>query len=367
MAFDFPASPAIGQVYLNYTWDGEKWQATGGGQGAVRYDIAQGLTPTQQATGRANIGVMKKNYIINGAMQVSQEWGSAAQTVNLRYPVDMFYQNYGHGGTQAAAQIADLTPAGSPNRLRIEVGTADASVAAGDYSLIVTAIEGTRAADLKAGTAGAKTITVQFGVRAPAGTYCLAVNGNVGGGRAYVSEYVISAGEANTDVVKSVTVSLYNSGTPWPVDNQTAIGVYWVLMCGTSFQAAANSWVTGNVFASANQFNFMGTAGNRFELFDVSLTEGTVAPPFQVPDYPSELALCQRYWEKVPFTITASPYTYDNSVGYKMQKRAAPTLTFSGSLFGATIANMADPTWGVQQTVAATTASGTIIYANARF
>ena len=38
------------------------------------------------------------------------------------------------------------------------------------------------------------------------------------------------------------------------------------------------------------------TAGNIFELFDVSLTEGTVAPPFQVPDYASELALCQRYF-----------------------------------------------------------------------
>ena len=39
----------------------------------------------------------------------------------------------------------------------------------------------------------------------------------------------------------------------------------------------------------------MGAAGT-FELFDVSLTEGSVAPPFQVPDYASELALCQRYW-----------------------------------------------------------------------
>ena len=38
-------------------------------------------------------------------------------------------------------------------------------------------------------------------------------------------------------------------------------------------------------YATANQFNFMGTINNVFELFDVSLTEGTVAPPFQLPDY----------------------------------------------------------------------------------
>ena len=28
-AFDFPTSPAIGQAYGNYIWDGEKWTTIG--------------------------------------------------------------------------------------------------------------------------------------------------------------------------------------------------------------------------------------------------------------------------------------------------------------------------------------------------
>jgi hypothetical protein len=106
---DFPNSPTIGQTYGGYEWDGEKWRAmgtgtsTGGGanvttssnpptgkvdgdlwweddtgilyvfyddgnskqwvaiasggiNSAVRYDVAQTLTPAQQTQARTNIG-----------------------------------------------------------------------------------------------------------------------------------------------------------------------------------------------------------------------------------------------------------------------------------------------------------------------
>src|SRR4029077_21032044 len=54
----------------------------------VRYDVAQSLTSTQQAQARANIGSLKKNYIINGAMMVSQENGATTGTVSGYFPVD---------------------------------------------------------------------------------------------------------------------------------------------------------------------------------------------------------------------------------------------------------------------------------------
>lgn len=57
MAIDFPNFPTVGQVFLNYSWDGQKWIATSGAPvGAVRYDMAQSLTPPQQAQARTNIG-----------------------------------------------------------------------------------------------------------------------------------------------------------------------------------------------------------------------------------------------------------------------------------------------------------------------
>ena len=79
---------------------------------AVRYDAAQTLTPAQRSQARSNIDVTKKNYIINGAMMVSQENGAtlvAAPTL----PADQFYCYIKPGSFPrsgiAAAQVASFT------------------------------------------------------------------------------------------------------------------------------------------------------------------------------------------------------------------------------------------------------------------
>jgi hypothetical protein len=302
------------------------------GNAAVRYDMAQTLTPAQRSQARANIDVTKKNYIINGAMMVSQENGSTAGTSSLYYPADQYVMQYSNAGTQTGQQVASVTPGGSPNRLRVTATVADASVAAADFHRIFQNIEGFRVADLRFGSAAAKTITLQFGVKAPAGTYCITLM-NAAGNRCYVAEYVIAAGEANTDVIKSVTLTGDTTGT-WAVDNTICVSVFWTLMAGTTYQQAAGAWAATANFATSNQFNFMGTAGNVFELFDVSLTEGTVAPPFVVPDYASELLACLRYWESAVRGLGWSGYTNIGSAYlaiayFKVAKRVTPTMTFS--------------------------------------
>src|SRR6185436_5646431 len=135
--------------------------------------------------------------------------------------------------------------------------------------------EGLRCSDLMFGTASAKTVTVQFGVKAPAGTYCVSI-ANASVNRSYVAEYVIAVGEANVDVVKSVVIPGDVTGT-LAKDNTNGMSLRWGLAAGTTFQQAAGSWDINNAVGSSSQFNFMGTVGNIFELFDVSLTEGSVA------------------------------------------------------------------------------------------
>jgi hypothetical protein len=338
MAYDFPNAPTLGQVYQGWVWDGVAWQQQGAtASSAVRYDTAQGLTANQQAQARANIDVTQKNYILNGAMMVSQENGSTSSTAAGYYAVDQFTSAMaGTTGVFSSQQVASVTPAGSPNRLRVTVTSADAAVAAGDIVFFYTKIEGLRAADLNFGTAAAKTITVQFGVRAPAGTYCIAFYNAAS--RGYVAQYVISAGEDNTDVVKSVTLTGDITGT-WAKDSTTGLEVRWCLMAGTTYQTAANTWLATQVWGTASQFNFMGTGGNVFELFDVSLTEGSAAPPFQVPDYASELLTCQRYyWQGRALALKGvvlngvGPASLTMSLHVPM--RAIPTLTIPA---GATI------------------------------
>jgi hypothetical protein len=301
--------------------------AAGSAAQVVRYDIAQTLTTNQKAQARANIDGLKKNYVLNGAMMVSQENGSTAGTATNYYPVDGWVIGAaGTTGTFSLAQVASTTPGGSPNRIRLTVTAADASVGAGDIVHIFQRIEGLRMADLLFGTASAKTITVQFGVKAPAGTYCVAIL-NAAANRSYVSEYVITAADVIAgDVIKSVTLPGDITGT-WNKDNLLGLQISFTVMAGTTFQQAAGAWGAGNVYGSSNQFNLFGTNGNVFELFDVGLYEGNVAPVFQVPDYASELAVCQRYWENNNTPAWSANVTL--TFVYKVTKRAQPTVTYS--------------------------------------
>jgi hypothetical protein len=74
---------------------------TAGATGSVRYDIAQGLTASQKAQARANIDSLKKNYIVNGAMQINQ--GSYVSGTVLAASA------YGHDQWKAGASGGDYS------------------------------------------------------------------------------------------------------------------------------------------------------------------------------------------------------------------------------------------------------------------
>lgn len=269
----------------------------------ISIEEPNGFTAGQMAQARANIGLTKKSYAVNGGMQVSQENGTTASSASGYYPVDQWRTEFSNAGVLSAAQVASSTPGGSPYRIRATVTTADASVASSDYSVITQRIEGNRIADLRFGSAAAKTVTVQFGVKAPAGTYCVAIR-NGTPNRIIAGEYTIAGGEANTDVVKSVTFAGDTTGT-WAFDQTAGMELIFVLMAGSSFVQSPNAWsAAASVFATSNQFNLMATVGNVFELFDVGLYEGSAAPGFQLPDYQAELRRCQRYY----FQTAANEY-----------------------------------------------------------
>ncbi|MET4199055.1 hypothetical protein ABIA95_003055 [Bradyrhizobium sp. LA8.1] len=320
---------------------------------------------------RANIGVLKKNYILNGGMQISQENANTAGSTANYYPVDQFFMSFtGTSGAISVQQVASPTPGGSPNRIRATVTTADAAVGAGDLVGLFQRIEGLRVADLKAGTAGAKTVTLQFGCKGPAATYCCSFR-NGAANRSYIAEYVISSGEANTDVVKSITVPLDQAGT-WTTDNTIGLDVSWSLMAGSTFATAAGAWAAGNFTASPNQFNFMGTNGNVFELFDVSVTEGASAPAFQLPDYVAEVACCKRYWQKITVGLQNGSIVNGASYGSVFlfaAMRAAPAIalianSIAGGNFPATAPSQAITTNYSTLSYKTATASGNGIWAD---
>ena len=187
--------------------------------------------------------------------------------------------------------------------------------------------------------------------------------------RSYVAEYVIAAGEAMIDTLKSVVIPGDTNGA-WAIDNGAGLYVRWGLMTGTTFQQAAGAWGTVNAVGSPNQYNFFGTAGNVFELFDVGLYEGNVAPPFAVPDFISELALCKRYWELTP-VYGAAYSTAGSAVAavpayYNVEKRAVPTVfgfASGGTFSNCTVNSLGVPSTKYGQVVLNVTATGAFVVA----
>lgn len=244
----------------------------------ISIEEANAFTAAQMAQARANIGLMKRNYLINGGMMVSQENGATASSTTGYYPVDQWSYNSGlTTGVISAGQVASLTPGGSANRIRATVTTAQAS-AGTDIAYLEQRLEGVRVGDLLWGNAGAKTVTLQVGVRSPvSGTFEVQVVNNTFASQV-LGSFTIAAGEVNTDVVKSVTLTGVTTGT-WTPDN---IGRMYVRIF--------------MVWGGVQTANLCATNGNVLELFDVGLYEGTTAPAFQLPDLISELAACRRYW-----------------------------------------------------------------------
>ena len=255
-----------------------------------------------------------RNRIINGNFDIAQRGTSLAAIVSGSYSLDRWL--WGQGGAMACtvSQSTDVPNNTFQSSLKVDVTTADTSIAAGDYSHIRQSIEGYNVRDLIG-----NTFTLSFWVKSPkAGVHCISF-ANLGAAsisdRSYIKEYTISA--ANTWEYKTITVTggLITAGT-WNWTNGIGLEVSFVLAAGTTFQTTADAWQTGNFLATANQVNVMDNTANDFFLTGVQLEPGTVATPFEQRLIGTELALCQRYFYKqVNYMGQSAPFDSEATGG----------------------------------------------------
>lgn len=276
---------------------------------AVRHDIDQGLSGGQQDQGRENIAAaslldVRGNRIVNPCMQVSQENGDSAGTTNNYFAADQWQVVYSFDGAISFQRVASTTPAGAGYRLRLSITTADAAIAAGQYLSVVQRLEASRMRDFLFGSIDARPGVIRIGVRAPAGTYCVSIV-NAANDRSFVAEVTISGGEANTDVVKTLTFAGDTTGT-WLTDDVKGWNLFFCVACGANFQGSLG-WQSGNIIATANQSNGALSISNVFEIFDVGLKldpDGTgTYGQFEVPEYGRTLRDCLRYYWKHTSTV----------------------------------------------------------------
>jgi hypothetical protein len=268
------------------------------------------------AQGGSN-NVTMRNRIINGAMMIDQRNNGASVSNNgsaISFATDRTTYTTSGAGTGTAQQVSDA-PAGFVYSQKITVNSATLGSSA--YGLQIQQIEGTNFDDLNWGTANAKPITFSAWVKASVvGTYSVFLRNPAAYSRYYVSTVAISS--ANTWTFVSVTVPGDTTGT-WQAGTGGALQIGFNLGSGSGFAAAAlNTWSAGSQFATAGSVNMYATNGSTFQSTGWQVEAGTTATPFENRLYGTELALCQRYYER-------------RTVGSQNNERLATTGMSNGS------------------------------------
>jgi len=178
--------------------------------------------------------------------------------------------------------------------------------------------------------------------------------------RSYPFTYTISA--ANTWEYKTVTVVGDTSGT-WQTGNLGGLIVYWDLGCGSSLLSTANTWQGANYNGVTGSTRLISTLNATLDITGVQLEKGTVATSFDFRSIGTELALCQRYFEKsysqdvVPTTATANGTSWAtgnvvnslSTVNFAVVKRAAPSVSTFGPSGGASFPAVIDVSAAITQ------------------
>jgi len=275
----------------------------------VIIDGTNGITQAGEFNSDSSFGF--KNRIINGAMVLDQRNAGASGTGANNYTVD----RWAYFGTQASKGTwqqnagAVTPPTGFTNYLGFTSSSAY-SVLSSDLFEFYQFIEGYNVADLGFGTANAKTVTVSFWVRSSGLSYPATFGGgltNDGSTRNYPFTYTISS--ANTWEQKSVTIAGDTTGT-WLTTNGKGVGLILNLGAGSDFSTTANAWNgTANKFSATGATSVVGTNGATFYITGVQLEVGSTATSFDYRPYGTELALCQRYYYKMPALISGDYLT----------------------------------------------------------
>ena len=248
----------------------------------------------------ANItnNLSNRRLTINGAMTVSQRGSTFAAIAHNAYCLDRY--KFTHSGS-AVYTISQSTtsPDDFANSLKIVPTTADTSIAATDYTRLVTVLEGQDLQQFAKGTSSAKKAVLSFYVKSnKTGTYSLFYfdsNNN----RQFNATYTVS----NTNWNRYTIPIAADTTGAFTNNNLASLEIYWHLVAGSnrtsgSLDATWNSY-TATKEAAGHNINFADSTSNEFYITGIQLevdnTSSGKATDFEHRSFGQELALCQRY------------------------------------------------------------------------
>ena len=306
-----------------------------------------------KSRGTENVTGAGKNLFINGNMQVAQRGAGPTAAGNGTYnTVDrMMTWNVAGGGQFTGSQSTGHQLAtGHDTAYKVDVTTADTSIAAGDYYEILQRIEGKSLQHLRWGTASAQKLQVSFWVRATkTGVQSLFIS-KQGTGTDYRNVINYTIDNSDTWEYKTIEVPALTASTI-ANDASTYVQVGFVLGMGSGFHVGtAGTWTTGSLYSTANTVNHMDSTSNDFYVTGLQIEVGDTATDFEHRSFGEELALCQRYFETGSFAQRVSGTIVRTGQSYMTTKRANATVNvyYDGNKAAAgtiNISNSADSGW----------------------
>ena len=301
-----------------------------------------------------------KNLLINGDMQIWQRGIAATAATSAYVGVDRWKILENSDGAitaeQSALSTADKATTGCRNALLIKCTTADTSIASSQYSYISQALEGQFLSHLAWGTTSAKTLTLSFWVKAyVAATYTIGIKKYDNTTYQIPIEYTVNS--SNTWEKKTIVISPTSGSTSlitgangaFDQDNGIALLLTFGLAWGSTYHGTSGTWATGAHFSTSNQTNFLSSTDNTFYLTGVQLEVGDQATDLEQVPFDVQLHRCMRYYESSNPNISGNaavndriayipfnPYSTSVAYGtwyYKVQKRAAPTITHGSAVW----------------------------------
>jgi hypothetical protein len=316
MAINFPSSPTEGQKFI---------------QGTAAYTFTGGVWSAAQL-GTA----LPFNYIVNPAIQISQEAGRSHSSVNGHYPADQWQYS------SDVPSASGYSGAGNPNYVGIASNLAFTPTTT-SLAYITQLIEGTRVADLQWGTANAKQAVFNFKARfigASGVPFIFGAslrNHNPDYDRSFAQDFTITV--LNTWQEFSMAVPGPTTGT-WFTDTNAGMALFFTAMSGATYRTPTpGAWANGNYIAGPNISNLFTGGSRAIEFADIGIYADPDytgrAPPWQSVTEQRAHLDSLRFWTKHESMRGVSAGAGVSRAGGHnvVYMRAAPALAIVGGVY----------------------------------
>jgi len=305
--------------------------------------VADGTIKAVKIDSVAQGNNINKNFIINGAMDVSQRGTSGITGIGASSGIflcDLWKITIGNTAgrltqdQEAVTEASGLT--GFANCTKLSCTTADTSIAAGELMTFGQSIEGQNLQRWKKGTGDAQQITVSFYAKAEGGSFVFVGELYDHDNTRNITQKFTVTSQWKRHVLTFAADTL--AGATMDDDNAASLTFQIWMHAGTTYTGgtfADNTWTTvTQANRAAGIGSFFSSTNNKFFITGVQIEIGDTATEFQHENHESTLESCLRYYYEEG---TASHYLRtsgaaavgDHYTDYILPKlmREAPTWT----------------------------------------